>query len=86
MCKLSYFIAAFQKMKSAPDTYYVTVIEDVNTGDVIGTATLLLEQKIIRGCGKVGVIFYNVSCEVNACVHELKQSHANFSEQELRMS
>lgn len=40
-------------MKATPNTYYVTVIEDLNKGTVIGTSTLLIEQKFIRGCAKV---------------------------------
>ncbi|CAG7731875.1 unnamed protein product [Allacma fusca] len=46
------FRETFKKMKSSPDTYFVTVIEDVNTGDVIGTTTLFIEQKFIRGCAR----------------------------------
>jgi hypothetical protein len=43
----------FSKMKNSPNMYYVTVIEDTNTGAVIGSATLLLEQKFIHNCAKV---------------------------------
>jgi len=48
------FLQTFQKMKDTPNTYYITVVEDSNTGEVIGTATLLLEQKFIRDCAKRG--------------------------------
>jgi len=43
-------------MKESVNTYYVTVIEDVNKGVVIGSATLLLEQKFIHNCAKRGRI------------------------------
>ncbi|RXG51107.1 putative glucosamine 6-phosphate N-acetyltransferase [Armadillidium vulgare] len=41
-------------MKSCRDHYYVTVIEDLNKGKVIGAATLSVEFKFIRGCAKRG--------------------------------
>jgi len=40
-------------MKNTPSTYYVTVIEDTTTGQVIGSATLVVEQKFIHDCAKV---------------------------------
>jgi len=46
------FKETFKRMKTQSDTYYVTVIEDCNTGDVIGSATLFLEQKFIHDCAK----------------------------------
>ncbi|ODN02333.1 putative glucosamine 6-phosphate N-acetyltransferase [Orchesella cincta] len=50
------FHDAFDKMKATPNTYYVTVIEDLNKGVIIGSATLLMEQKFIHNCGKRGRI------------------------------
>nr|CAG4644375.1 EOG090X0FKI [Lepidurus arcticus] len=44
------FEAQFEVMKSSPETYYVTVLEDKNTHRVIGSATLLLERKFVRQC------------------------------------
>ncbi|ORZ30125.1 acyl-CoA N-acyltransferase [Catenaria anguillulae PL171] len=38
------------------DTYYPLVIEDRNTGKVVGAGTLFVERKFIRGCGMVGHI------------------------------
>lgn len=38
----------------ATDAYRIIVLEDVFTGKVIGTATLVIEMKFIHGCGKVG--------------------------------
>ena len=40
-------------MKSRPGTYYVTVLEDVKTGKIVGAATLVLELKFIHGCNQV---------------------------------
>lgn len=34
-------------------TYYVTVIEDTRTSQLIGSATLVIEYKFIHGCGLV---------------------------------
>uniref|UniRef100_A0A146MBL6 Glucosamine 6-phosphate N-acetyltransferase n=1 Tax=Lygus hesperus TaxID=30085 RepID=A0A146MBL6_LYGHE len=48
------FQETFKKMKSCENTYYITVIEDTNTGKVIGSGTLLVEQKIIHSCALRG--------------------------------
>ena len=44
-------------MKSCPDTYYITVIEDLTTKRVIGTATLVIEQKFIHSASIVSITF-----------------------------
>ncbi|KAH8158521.1 hypothetical protein CIB48_g9726 [Xylaria polymorpha] len=41
---------------SSQDTYYVLVIEDTNTGKVVGTGNLLVERKFIHNLGLVGHI------------------------------
>ncbi|KAL0209459.1 hypothetical protein RCL1_007827 [Eukaryota sp. TZLM3-RCL] len=41
---------------SLPNDTYVYVIEDVESGKVVAAATLLVEQKFIHQCGKVGHI------------------------------
>ncbi|KAK2161350.1 hypothetical protein LSH36_118g03015 [Paralvinella palmiformis] len=52
--------AAFQKrflaMKHCPNTYYVVVLEDTNKQQVIGSATLVIEQKFIHSTGCRGRI------------------------------
>lgn len=40
-------------MKTCPDTYYVVVIEDSETGQIIGSATLVKEQKFIHSASSV---------------------------------
>lgn len=50
------FSARFNAMKSCPDTYYITVIEDLKTKQVIGTATLVIEQKFIHSASSRGRI------------------------------
>ena len=40
-------------MKSANSTYYVTVIEDTETNQIIGAASLIFERKFIRECAAV---------------------------------
>ena len=44
----------FNRMLSMQGTYIVTVIEDTNSGQVVGSATLVVEDKFIHGCGRVG--------------------------------
>eukprot|EP00095_Tigriopus_kingsejongensis_P009253 maker-scaffold922_size80897-snap-gene-0.20 protein:Tk09253 transcript:maker-scaffold922_size80897-snap-gene-0.20-mRNA-1 annotation:"conserved hypothetical protein" len=46
----------FSAMKNSNGTYFVTVIEDMETDQIIGTATLVMERKFIRGCAKKGII------------------------------
>lgn len=50
------FSARFNAMKSCPNTYYVIVIEDLMKGHVIGTATLVIEQKFIHNASSRGRI------------------------------
>ena len=45
---LPYISARFSAMKACPDTYFIIVLEDTTTGEVIGSATLAVEQKFIR--------------------------------------
>lgn len=49
------FAETFSKMCSLNDTYYIVVIEDENTAQVIGTGTLLVEQKFIHDCALVSI-------------------------------
>jgi GNAT superfamily N-acetyltransferase len=46
----------FESMKNQTDSYYTIVIEDIVTGKVAGTGTLMVEKKFIHHCGKVGHI------------------------------
>ncbi|KAJ1529312.1 hypothetical protein ONE63_006105 [Megalurothrips usitatus] len=48
------FLKRFDAMQSCPNTYYVTVIEDTTNGQVIGSSTLVIEQKFIHGCAVRG--------------------------------
>lgn len=41
-------------MKRA-DGYYVVIVEDLDSGKVIGSATLVVEQKFIHNCGLVRI-------------------------------
>ncbi|KAK3596498.1 hypothetical protein CHS0354_007404 [Potamilus streckersoni] len=50
------FEARFSAMESCPDSYYIVVIEDVMTKKVIGSGTLVIEQKFIRKCSSRGRI------------------------------
>jgi hypothetical protein len=40
-------------MKECPNTYYVTVIEDTATSQIVASATLVVEQKFIHHCAMV---------------------------------
>ncbi|XP_046662252.1 probable glucosamine 6-phosphate N-acetyltransferase [Homalodisca vitripennis] len=44
----------FRLMKKCPNTYFVVVIEDMTLGKVVGSSTLVLEQKFIHKCALRG--------------------------------
>lgn len=46
------FMKSFEHMKKSGD-YYVTVVEDVTLGQIVATATLIIEHKFIHSCAKV---------------------------------
>lgn len=35
--------------------YYVVIVEDLNGGEVVGSATLVVEQKFIHNCALVSI-------------------------------
>ncbi|NXD05236.1 GNA1 acetyltransferase, partial [Certhia familiaris] len=45
----------FEHMKRSGD-YYVTVVEDTNLGQIVATATLVIEHKFTHSCAKRGRI------------------------------
>ncbi len=47
------FLVRFREMKNMPDTYYTVVLEDTAKGKIVGAASLIVEKKFARGCGKV---------------------------------
>nr|XP_020015644.1 LOW QUALITY PROTEIN: glucosamine 6-phosphate N-acetyltransferase [Castor canadensis] len=47
------FMKSFEHMKQSGD-YYVTVVEDVTLGQIVATATLIIEHKFIHSCAKRG--------------------------------
>ncbi|XP_012724205.1 glucosamine 6-phosphate N-acetyltransferase [Fundulus heteroclitus] len=47
------FVSKFKHMKKTGD-YYVVVVEDTNLGQVVATATLIIEHKFIHSCAKRG--------------------------------
>ncbi|XP_069483026.1 glucosamine 6-phosphate N-acetyltransferase [Ambystoma mexicanum] len=49
------FASTFEHMQRTGD-YYVVVVEDLNLGRVVATATLIVEHKFIRGCASRGRI------------------------------
>ena len=50
---VSGFTARFHSMLACKNSYYIVVLEDTDTHRVIGSATLAVEQKFIRGCSSV---------------------------------
>ncbi|OXB74022.1 UNVERIFIED_CONTAM: hypothetical protein H355_011148 [Colinus virginianus] len=46
------FIKTFEHMKKSGD-YYVTVVEDTNLGQIVATATLVIEHKFTHSCAKI---------------------------------
>jgi len=49
------FADRLSELQGSPD-YRVVVIEDTSTSTIVGTASLLVERKFIRACGKCGHI------------------------------
>ncbi|KAK9478401.1 acyl-CoA N-acyltransferase [Lipomyces japonicus] len=50
------FIDQYEFMKHRQGEYFVVVIENLLTGQVVGTGTLVVEHKFIHECGLVGHI------------------------------
>ena len=49
------FQERFRLMKSIPHTYFVVVAEDVKLKRIVGSASIIVEAKFIRSCGKVSL-------------------------------
>ncbi|KAJ1965128.1 Glucosamine-phosphate N-acetyltransferase-like protein [Dipsacomyces acuminosporus] len=49
------FTESFEEMQRA-GSYFVVVIEDLDTERIVASGTLVVEQKFIRACGRVGHI------------------------------
>lgn len=50
------FIRRFHQMKNCHNTYYITVIVDTKKDKIIGSGTIVHEQKFIHDCGSRGII------------------------------
>ncbi|XP_073656560.1 glucosamine 6-phosphate N-acetyltransferase isoform X2 [Tursiops truncatus] len=57
------FMKSFEHMKKSGD-YYVTVVEDVTLGQIVATATLIIEHKFIHSCAKVIINPYFAKQEI----------------------
>lgn len=66
-------------MKNA-GTYYIIVIEDLRTNEIVASGSLVLEKKFIHSCGQVG---YN--CSLNVCIYLLLIMYLNCSEVESKI-
>lgn len=53
--KLFVILDRFAEMRAKGD-YYVTVIEDLRSNKIIGSATLVIERKFIHSCGIRGLL------------------------------
>ncbi|XP_069681928.1 probable glucosamine 6-phosphate N-acetyltransferase isoform X2 [Periplaneta americana] len=54
LCPADYDKGRYLAMKACPNTYYVTVIEDLEKNQIVGSATLVVEQKFIHECAVRG--------------------------------
>jgi len=50
------YVQAFYSLKSAPNTYFTLVIVNKANDQIVGVGNVFIEQKFIRGLGKVGHI------------------------------
>ncbi|OON18818.1 hypothetical protein X801_05322 [Opisthorchis viverrini] len=48
------FNANFNRMCVCPDTYFIVVVEDSVSAELMAAATLFVELKFIHSCTKVG--------------------------------
>jgi len=49
------FVETFDEMKNN-GSYYIIVIESIQTSNIVAAASLILERKFLHGCGKAGHI------------------------------
>jgi glucosamine-phosphate N-acetyltransferase len=50
------YTAAFDALRACPSTYFTLVIVNRSTDQIVGVGCVFIEQKFIRGLGKVGHI------------------------------
>ena len=50
------YTAAFETLRACPNTYFTLVIVNKSTDQIVGVGCVFIEQKFIRGLGKVGHI------------------------------
>jgi len=50
------YTAAFESLRACPNTYFTVVIINKLTDQIVGVGCVFVEQKFIRGLGKVGHI------------------------------
>jgi glucosamine-phosphate N-acetyltransferase len=50
------WLLQFGEMKKIPNTYYIIVIEDLNSKKIVATGSLLIEKKFIRNMDTCGHI------------------------------
>ncbi|CAM8959540.1 unnamed protein product [Rhodiola kirilowii] len=46
----------FQELSRCGDDHVICVIEDLESGKIVGTGSVFIEKKFLRNCGKVGHI------------------------------
>ncbi|TPX38332.1 hypothetical protein SmJEL517_g00328 [Synchytrium microbalum] len=50
------FEEMFNYMQAHSDTYYPMVVEELATGNIVGSGTVFIERKFLHGCGKAAHI------------------------------
>eukprot|EP01103_Thecamoeba_quadrilineata_P003686 TRINITY_DN1343_c0_g1_i2.p1 TRINITY_DN1343_c0_g1~~TRINITY_DN1343_c0_g1_i2.p1 ORF type:complete len:144 (-),score=26.64 TRINITY_DN1343_c0_g1_i2:72-503(-) len=50
------FQRRFRELQSVKDTYYIIVVENLTTKEIVGSGSLIIERKFLHHCGNVGHI------------------------------
>eukprot|EP01103_Thecamoeba_quadrilineata_P003688 TRINITY_DN1343_c0_g1_i4.p1 TRINITY_DN1343_c0_g1~~TRINITY_DN1343_c0_g1_i4.p1 ORF type:complete len:123 (-),score=15.35 TRINITY_DN1343_c0_g1_i4:322-660(-) len=50
------FQRRFRELQSVKDTYYIIVVENLTTKEIVGSGSLIIERKFLHHCGNVRIL------------------------------